>query len=191
MVKSCGGERSGWEAHAGPCCDAAMETSVPAILWHYLARSNPSTPHVFTLRFMLESEHSGAPEKKRRNEQDNNSCWVLAMCEVLYLHAWGHCYSFIFKHPFVLALSNWFIDKDIKVPRGKQFSQAPINVHLQTWDLTLCRSNSFVLCAQYVLSLERWPLVFIRIPVAVIKLHDHKHSWRGREEPISISVYSS
>lgn len=30
--------------------------------------------YVFTLRGMLESERSGAQEKKRRNAQDTNSC---------------------------------------------------------------------------------------------------------------------
>lgn len=41
---------------------------------HYLARSNPSTRHVLTLRFMLESEHLDAQEKRRKSERHTNFC---------------------------------------------------------------------------------------------------------------------
>lgn len=31
MVKSCGDEHSGWEAHEGASCDTGMETSVQTL----------------------------------------------------------------------------------------------------------------------------------------------------------------
>lgn len=137
-VKYCGDEHHGWMACSGVLLWCWKRDSGKIFLWHHSPRSCPSS---ITLLFIYMNVwycgilHSWCWKEYRRKRLIFVACllFIVSAC----------CKWVSTTVPHSRPYHCWFIDKEMKSQKVKQFSQDHINIHLQIQDLTLSLFKSF------------------------------------------------